>query len=37
MFAYPTLVTWLGCLLCVIYGTLYAHYYDSQPNRIPLK
>lgn len=34
LFLYPSLVTWLGCLFCSIYGVIYAHYFDSTPNLI---
>lgn len=36
-FLYPSLVTWMGCLFCGIYGSIYAHLYETKPNMIELK
>lgn len=36
-FQYPSLVTWMGCMLCTIYGLIYAEKFDNKPNMIPLK
>jgi hypothetical protein len=36
-FKFPSLVTWVGCLFCSIYGLLYANFRDHQPNLIPHK
>lgn len=36
-FIYPSLVTWLGCLFCSLYGMTFAAYKDQIPNNIPFK
>lgn len=34
MFIYPSLVTWMGCLFCSLYGLIYAAIWDKKPNQI---
>jgi hypothetical protein len=34
-FKYPSLVTWIGCLFCSIYGLAFAHLREEKPNAIP--